>query len=439
VLGYNGFQIYRGFDLIGENPYSPATVGSWYGSSVGIIENPLTNPKLIATTRPIPMGLGVDLSLSSDDKFLTASYPGISGIFVFDVDEIRRTVDFPELFFVDRNTDSGSNYPAYKFPTNTRIGLKIPLSANQGDFSTIPIDDINPAIDIAARYEVTKLVEEFQSLFNKDTFVVKDIDYGVPSDQQRNAPIGRNGNPRSVLTTARRDWIESLQIENVNSDPSQNPSVSDLTPKFTWNFDTSIIKDINSLSEVKLYISTHDISEGLTAGDWKPIPIDGQIIPTRDDYNPNRILTVTWNNKDGAWTSNNGQVILASNGASFTDFRGFELPQDRMLTAGQQYFWSVEASTTTGFKDEAKGTFRTQLPSPVMNPAETFQSVTVLTHDTAGTVPADLIQAAYSIASDNLDQNQQGLVLKYDPLTQYWVPIKRDGSPISDSLDPSQI
>ncbi|MEG4805795.1 beta-propeller fold lactonase family protein [Microcoleus sp. ARI1-B5] len=40
------------------------------GSNIGIIKDPLTNPQLIAATRPIPDGFATDLALSSDSKFL---------------------------------------------------------------------------------------------------------------------------------------------------------------------------------------------------------------------------------------------------------------------------------------------------------------------------------------------------------------------------------
>lgn len=71
-----------------------------------------------------------------------------------------------------------------------------------------------------------------------------------------------------------------------------------------------------------------------------------------------------------------------------------------------------------------------------MGQTNAFQSITVLTHDTASAVPLDLIQAAFSITSDYLEPNQQGLVLKYDPQTQYWVPIKQDNTRAQDSLNP---
>jgi DNA-binding beta-propeller fold protein YncE len=42
------------------------------GSNIGIIQDPLTNPQLVAATRPIPNGFATDLVLSGDSKYLYA-------------------------------------------------------------------------------------------------------------------------------------------------------------------------------------------------------------------------------------------------------------------------------------------------------------------------------------------------------------------------------
>ena len=47
VLGYEGYQVNRGFNLISENPFSPGTQGHTFGTSIGIIADPLgSNPQL---------------------------------------------------------------------------------------------------------------------------------------------------------------------------------------------------------------------------------------------------------------------------------------------------------------------------------------------------------------------------------------------------------
>ena len=75
------------------------------GSNIGIIKDPLTNPQLVAATRPIPDGLTTDLVLSSDSKYLYASYPNLSGangkVYVFDTEEFVKTVTNPAQFQID--------------------------------------------------------------------------------------------------------------------------------------------------------------------------------------------------------------------------------------------------------------------------------------------------------------------------------------------------
>ncbi|MEG3969865.1 DUF4114 domain-containing protein [Microcoleus sp. T2B6] len=119
------------------------------GSNIGIIKDPFgPTPKLVAATRPIPQGATTDLVLSNDNKYLYASYPTLSGdggVYVFDVEEIIRTLENPGDFKID-NLDRGVKSPYFN-PATSR-----PVSSSK--FQSVPIDDINPAISIAADYGI---------------------------------------------------------------------------------------------------------------------------------------------------------------------------------------------------------------------------------------------------------------------------------------------
>ena len=119
------------------------------GSNIGIIKDPFgPTPKLVAATRPIPKGETTDLVLSNDNKYLYASYPTKSsegGVYVFDVEEIIRTLENPGDFRID-NLDRGIKSPYFN-PATSRL-------VSSSKFQSVPIDDINPAISIAADYGI---------------------------------------------------------------------------------------------------------------------------------------------------------------------------------------------------------------------------------------------------------------------------------------------
>ncbi|AFZ10858.1 hypothetical protein Osc7112_6762 (plasmid) [Oscillatoria nigro-viridis PCC 7112] len=121
------------------------------GSNIGIIKDPFgPTPKLVAATRPIPKGATTDLVLSNDNKYLYASYPsesGGGGVYVFDVEEIIRTLENPGDFRID-NLDRGVKSPYF----NSNPAASRPVSFS--NFQSVPIDDINPAISIAADYGI---------------------------------------------------------------------------------------------------------------------------------------------------------------------------------------------------------------------------------------------------------------------------------------------
>src|SRR5262249_20791821 len=88
-----------------RNPFSGALPG---GSNIGIIKDPfgegpfdqdnftVTPGKLVAATRPIPLGFPDNLVLSPDEKFLYAGYRGTGSVFVFDTEFMRHVIEDPD-------------------------------------------------------------------------------------------------------------------------------------------------------------------------------------------------------------------------------------------------------------------------------------------------------------------------------------------------------
>ncbi|WP_293128543.1 DNA/RNA non-specific endonuclease [Microcoleus sp. bin38.metabat.b11b12b14.051] len=400
------------------------------GSNIGIIKDPLTNPQLVAATRPIPNGFATDLALSSDSKYLYASYPNLSGaggkVYVFDVAEFVKTLTNPSQYRVD-NKGRGVGLPLFNSATAR--------TATVADFSTIPIDNINPAVSIAADFQIL-------------TDANNQYTYGVPPGSKK-APISVT-NPRGLAATP-LDWLD-LKEPIGTSKNSENP----LNPKFQWSFDSPPNQDI---TEVNLFVSVFDEGEGLLPWDkvvdlpdpngnkflydqglskpqqlglltkpWNTSFYHGQ----ENDFNPNRILTATWQKDStniGKWTFDGGKTFTPGTNTSFT------LPPSLKLTAGQNYNWAVEAWNKQGKRNEEFGNFWTPLP-PALNGDNTFSSVTVLTHGfkpplfNEPGIPSEFYQMGNSIANAGIDGG--GLMMKYDLPTGYWVPINKYGAVAPD-------
>ncbi|MCC3426568.1 MAG: DNA/RNA non-specific endonuclease [Microcoleus sp. PH2017_01_SCD_O_A] len=396
------------------------------GSNIGIIKNPLTNPQLVAATRPIPDGFATDLALSSDSKFLYASYPNLSGangkVYVFDVEEFVKTLTNPSQFQVD-NKGRGVGLPLFNSATAR--------NATIADLAAIPIDNINPAVSVAADFQIL-------------TDANNQYTYGVPPGSKK-APVSVT-NPRGLAATP-LDWLD-LTGPIGTSETSENP----LTPKFQWTFDNLPTQDIE---EVNLFVSVFDEGEGLLPWDEvvdlpdpdgneflsnqglsKPQQLDLLTKPwstssyhgQENDFNPNRILTATWQKDStniGKWTFDGGKTFTQGTNTSFT------LPPSLKLTAGQKYNWAVEAWNKEGKRNEEFGNFWTPLP-PALNGDNTFSSVTVLTHgfkppflDKPG-IPSEFYQMGNSIANAGIDGG--GLMMKYDLPTGNWVPVNKNGA-----------
>jgi hypothetical protein len=160
------------------------------GSNVGIIKDPLGlqgDPKLIAATRPIPVGFPDGLDVTEDGRFLFVNYalvqvdagnpPG--AVFIYDLDEMlnqieesdqqdSRVVDNVETFFLDR-------HPVNEFVLIGGVGAPF-------DPDFLP----HVGIDIRAAYRVTLARDPGQ----EGTFEVYDEDH---------RPLAVGGAPRGIV------------------------------------------------------------------------------------------------------------------------------------------------------------------------------------------------------------------------------------------------
>ena len=405
VAGFNGRNFGSG---------APSIDGPKSGSNVGIIVNPLEdNAKLVAATRPIPMGLTSDITISSDDKYLFASYPGVGGVYAWSVEEMIATIEDPTSYTIDHR---GYGIAAPVFNSNTA------RNATSGDLSSVPIDNINPDITIASDLQVI----EDRMRFNSFEFV-NDVEFGVPDDSTR-APLTVGANPWSITNASYRDWlrleeeqwkeiqysatsddegnltIEPTWLDSSNANVPIPPTSLDETvttlqlqslpeleslfvptgepapipiPKkplpgtglligvglavLTWIIATS------DVVEVELNISTFPSGEGLFSeedGFVQRPPAEGiqenDLKTTEngvDDYNPNRVYSAKWisagpGNDKGRWLVN-GELIDVLLPATVFPFAHL-----LNLTAGQKYYYGVRAkSQTKGWETENGGEF----------------------------------------------------------------------------------
>ncbi|MDY6805765.1 MAG: DUF4114 domain-containing protein [Cyanobacteriota bacterium] len=393
------------------------------GGNVGIIEDPLgENPRMVAATRPIPGRLTRDLVLSNDDKYLYVSNPNLSGsgdVFVFDVEEMMKTLEEPEEYVID-GLDRGVGSPFFDESTSREV--------TQADFASVPIDDINPEISIAADYEI--LLEDRPR--NQFTF-------GVPEDSTR-SPINIGGNPREIAITGGDRLLELSEIDLTDNSTGEGGGTGegngggqpDLTPTFEWNFG----EGAEDIQEVNLFVSTFGEGEGLLPWEELVDLSDSSVLPglsegqkrellTRDwngydDFNPDRILTATWKKDEGKWywRDRETEIPAPTSGQANTN-TSFTLPDELSLTAGQNYHWAVQAVTATGDKEVDVNQFRTKQPA-VTTP---FSSVTVFTHgfEVREQPQPPHYAKAFAVAASGAEElGAPGVVLRYNGKTGEW-------------------
>ena len=393
------------------------------GSNIGIIKDPLTNPQLVAATRPIPDGFATDLVLSGDSKYLYASYPNLSGgangkVYVFDTEEFVKTVTNPGQFQIDAK-GRGVGLPLFDSTTAR--------TATVADLSRVPIDNINPAVSIAA---------DFQILADANNQYI----YGVPPGSKR-APVAAT-NSRGLAATP-LDWLDL-------TGPGEN--TNDLTPTFEWEF----APGMEDVREVNLFISKFPEGEGLLPWDQVRDLSDPSLLPDLseqkkrelltkpwngyDDFNPNRILTATWKKDTNAWYLHDGTTPIEQpvNDPENTSSR-LTLADTLTLTAGQKYDWSVEAISSTGARNLKFGDFNTSLSDA--GDGSSFRSVTVMTHGFTLLPEETGIPDNFYTMGDSIAEAGDGLMMRYDKPTGYWVPVDlfgRQRTDLTNQLNPGQ-
>ncbi|MFM8278539.1 MAG: hypothetical protein ACKN89_16415, partial [Cyanobium sp.] len=174
-------------------------------------------------------------------------------------------------------------------------------------------------------------------------------------------------------------------------------------PTFEWTLSGREVRST-------LYVSTFGPGQGLFAGDTKPE--DARSTSPRlafqtangPDSNRNRIFSQEFSPVE----SNN-------------DIYRFQLPPELTLTAGQPYWWGVEATTEDGQVHRKSASFRVD---PVEATSTPYASVTLLTHgfepayiNSSGSQQSiqDLVEMGKRIARQG-----GGAAFYYDPASGHW-------------------
>ncbi len=367
------------------NPFRPPN-----GGNVGIILDPLgTNSQLIAATRPINWGLPRNLVLSPDGKSLFVPYMGAaSSVFAYDVSEILKTIK-------SKSPEELAEIPIDGFYSYRNYSRNFRGAASPQDREN------DKRIDWRADY--TLLDSNNQPFIFTYSRIQPKI--GVP-EGSNNAPIGTG-------------WVANIAVQQndwLKLDAPLFTSTSDPTPEFTWEYSNGVRPE--DVKEVKLYVSVFPKGEGLLPDD-RPAGIAPAILDRYSDINPNRILTATWDKAANSWTWSDDSL-------NTTDNDSFILPDNRTLTAGQTYYWAVEATRNTGHKVTKTGEFKTA-PIELNTP---FNGVTIITHgfqpgfssrdDGRGGIPPGDITWAYQMAEEIVRSAGGGEVRKYNPQTGLW-------------------
>ncbi|MCX7894015.1 MAG: putative Ig domain-containing protein, partial [Burkholderiales bacterium] len=327
VLGYNRFiQGDRSHDPDAD-PFQPA------GSNVGIIRDPfglypdmVGRKGLVAATRMTPMAFGDNLALSPDGRYLYAAYTGQGQVQVFDVAALINEVEHSFMLA-----------PITRGPETTYLTDRFAINnLTNGEFLA------NAAIDVKADFRLANFAGSFL--------------FGFRNFEPTRAPLAVGALPRGL---AAQDDFLKLIAPGVVPPAGGAAAATTTRPTFEWSLSG---RDLESV----LYVSVFGPGEGLFPGDTKPAdvlstnPLLAFDTAFGPDSNRNRILTKAF-----------------APGASSVDAYRFTLPTELTLTAGQTYWWGVEARTPDGQVHRKAAQFRV---APVAATDTPFASVTLITH-----------------------------------------------------------
>jgi YD repeat-containing protein len=429
------------------------------GSNVGVIRiKPNEKPELVAATKPIPQGLSYSLSLSGDNRYLYVAMPGVASTFVYDTEEIIKTIvgnetelqnkpleelnskvglatnvtplpfflQFLESTIKDRPVGTGSVWGT----TSQHQGLEIitfePQITGFGSARKIKFDwglydtTQNNQASAVQQQILAALSNYFIGSANAaeppgfgdpvETKTPTNVPYsrespgqiekanngGVVDGETRKMPgsTGSSGNstskglPRSIRDLLKRPenvvssilgTLGLLQLFIKNKQIIDGDPVGEPTAQPTTEIQEKLQNRID-VKQLKFYMSTQPIQNGLIPGDWNP---NISKVNEDKDYNPNRIIEAIWvrdeNSQDGmgtwSWIDTTGPQ--SKKGHSYE----FELPADRILTAGQQYYWTVQIEKSQGQQEKSpweKSTFFSLDYEKLDNkPQQAFPGVTI--------------------------------------------------------------
>ncbi|WP_404783509.1 putative Ig domain-containing protein [Altericista sp. CCNU0014] len=422
VAGRNGRLLGSGIESI-DGPKA--------GSNVGIFkiqEN--GKPELIAATKPIPSGWTSSIAFSDDNKYLFVSNPGVASTFVYDVREILTAIE---------------NIPANERSQRPLDELRpsVMVAADAFTPEWVPFSEKTRPIGSGISWGLNSHVKEDEIVFYDPQITIPDSDqsqfkisfnwelFDTSSEQNRDFLVSSHSNLFGELVLAqarpapqREPWRRPapVPVPVPNSEPGKVipfrprrtvplPETPTIRPEAGILYDWSRpdiyrdeepssfalpapqpdvqerLKRREDVKEINLYISTFPYGQGLSPDDgWGP-----QNAPEGQDYNPNRIFEAKWTrdpkDKTGLgywkWTDSKG-VTTQQRGYSYE----VTLPPDRILTAGQRYYISVDLKRVNGelvsssvSKDYFFQVDPAKLPSTVINipsiSAKSFDSVTI--------------------------------------------------------------
>jgi hypothetical protein len=382
VVGAGGLPL-PGIDL--SQPDALATVDALFSTNIGILKNPLgDSPELVAATLQIPYGFGTSITISGD--YLYASFAGKppegskSGfVAVYDIKEIIKTINDP---------------------------------ANKELLLNEPIESINSNI----------LIEGYTPL----------------EEARKTAKVLRD----RIANLRKKEQASQDELDEITNILIGLGLVAAAAPFaiLAWDYTTETRTDIDDLV---LYISTFPQGEGLLPGDDKFVSKDANLFLPEDklysitadgvkDYNPNRVLVarakkpkngepIKWNVQVG--TGEVKEINLGSHNNIFPvgDYLN--------LTGGQKYYWALQSKDSDGKIQTKTSEFYWPQSKGITDLAKTYKSVTFLTHD-SNSYNKDGYKAAkeiaLEIAKNNNDEDPDGTVLQYSPVSGEWKVIYGD-------------